>query len=426
MPTPAWSEADFLELWRRIFPREYTRPIEQESDGEGFDPIAAFAAIFAQVDRAIDYTTQRYYLKPHTLQTGDPAAGLGVAAGILTLTRTAPVNFEITLAPGTLLQAFYEDTFGATREGATYEVVDELVMPAGSAGPFALNVQAVQGGFSGNVRAGSVRAFVAQTVAEIEDATIAADLVTVTNAGATDRFLDSHVDRLFVFDTTSPIDVDRETPRRILAASSSTQQITVDAAYAAVGSPAAGRVLAFNDLGITVEQPIALAGGRDAWLDALGDERGLLRRTGETDDAYRSRICELPDTISPGAINRIARRILDPLGIRFILRETRDPATWPGFVYDVDAYDVGTPFDGYVGGCETVAAFVICVSSSIAGEFGAPYDATLLLPNPNAWDVMAYDGYAVDYAAALGALYDQVNAARAAGVCFDIVLDLTL
>ncbi len=68
---------------------------------------------------------------------------------------------------------------------------------------------------------------------------------------------------------------------------------------------------------------------------------------------------------------------------------------------------------------------MICVALSSAGEFGAPYDATLVL-NPNAWDVMAYDGFAIEYAATLGALFDQVNAARAAGVCFDIVLDLAL
>ena len=423
MPTAPWDSSNFLDLWRRLYPRAYTRPLEEESEGEGLDPVAAFAAIWARVDRAIDYTIQRYYLKPHTLQTGEPAAGLGIAAGALTLTRTAPVNFEITLVPGTLLQASYMDTFGTLREGATYEVVTELVMPAGSAGPFSLDVQAVSGGFSGNVREGSIVAFVSQTVAEIDDATIGAGLDTVTNAGTRDSFIDSHVGRYFVFDTTTPIDVDRETPRRIISIGG--QVVTVATPYAAVGIPAPGRVLAFADLGITIEQPDALTGGRDAWLDAIGEERRIFRRNGESDDAYRDRICELPDTISPGAINRIARRILDPLGIRFVLKETRDPNTWPGFIYDESPYDVGTPFDGYVGGCELTTAFVICVALGGQGEFGAPYDATLV-PNPNAWDVMAYDGFAVEYAATLGALYDQINAARAAGVCFDIVLDLAL
>jgi hypothetical protein len=423
MPTPAWTAADFLDLWRRLYPRSYTRPIEEENEGEGLDTIAAFAAIWARVDRAIDYTIQRYYLKPSTLQTGEPAAGLGKAAGTLTLARTAPVNFALTLIVGNRLQAFFTDTFGVEREGALYEVTTELTMPVGSVGPFSLEVQAISGGFSGNVVKGSVRAFVAQTVAEIEDATISAGLTEVTNAGARDPFFDSHVGRYFVFDTTTPIIVDREIPRRITAIGG--QTITVDVAYAVVGVPAAGRVLAFNDLGITVVQPDTLTGGRDAWLDALGEERRIFRRLGESDDAYRDRIAELPDTISPGAINRIARRILDPFGVKFVLKETRDPSTWPGFIYDESAYDVGTPFDGYVGGCEITTAFVLCVGLSAAGEFGAPYDATLV-PNPNAWDVMAFDGFAIEYAAALGALYDQVNAARAAGVCFDIVLDLAL
>lgn len=423
MPTPPWDPADFLDLWRRLYPRAYTRPIEDESEGEGLDPVAAFAAIWARVDRAVDYTLQRYYLKPHTLQTGDPAAGLGVAAGTLTLGRVAPVNFAIELVAGTLLQAFFTDTFGTVREGATYRVTAALTMPSGSVGPFSLEVEAVSGGFSGNVGAGAIQAFVAQSVAEIDDATIEVGLLSVTNAGARDGFLDSHVGRYFVFDTTTPISVDRETPRRIVSIGG--QTVTVDAAYAAVGVPAAGRVLAFNDLGITIEQPDALTGGRDGWLDAIGEERRIFRRSGETDDAYRDRICELPDTISPGAINRIARRILDPLGIKFELKETRDVSTWPGFIYDESPYDVGTPFDGYVGGCELTTSFVICVGLGGQGEFGAPYDATNP-PLPNAWDVMAYDGFAVQYAATLGALYDQVNAARAAGVCFDIVLDLAL
>lgn len=423
MPTPAWTQAQFLDLWRRLFPREYTRPIEEDNEGEGLDAIAAFAAIMAQVDRAIDFTIQRYYLKPHTLQTGDPAAGLGVAAGTLTLTRSAPVNFEIVLEVGTLLQARFVDTFGVTRDGALYQVVTPLTMPSGSLGPFSLEVAALSGGFAGNVVEGSIQAFVAQTVAAIDDATIGGGLDTVTNAGARDVFLDNHVGRYFVFDTTTPINIDRETPRRIISIGG--QTVTVATAYAAVGVPASGRVLAFESLGINVVQPTDLTGGRDGWLDALGDERRIGRRLGESDTAYRDRICTLPDTISPGAINRIARRILDPLGVRFLLKETRDPATWPGFIYDISPFDIGTPFDGYVGGCELTTSFVICVGLSSAGDFGAPYDATLV-PNPNAWDVMAFDGFAIEYAAALGALFDQVNAARAAGVCFDIVLDLAL
>lgn len=424
MPTPAWDPDDFLDLWRRLYPRSYTRPIEDENEGEGLDAIAAFAAIWARVDRAIDYTIQRYYLKPHTLQTGDPAAGLGLAAGTLTLVRTAPVDFEIVLIAGTLLQAFFTDTFGVDREGAVYRVTTELTMPAGSVGPFALEVAAVSGGFSGNVREGSIRAFVAQTTAEIEDASAPVAVPEVTNGGTRDTFLENHVGRYWVFDTTTPIVIDFETPRRIVSVAG--QVATLDSSYGSAVGPADGRVLAFNDMGITVVQPDELAGGRDAWLDALGEERRVFRRLGETDAAYRDRICELPDTISPGAIRRIARRILDPLGIRFVIKETRDPSTWPGFIYDESPYDVGTPFEGYVGGCEITTAFVICVGLSGAGEFGAPYDATLVLPNPNAWDVMAFDGFAIEYAAALGALYAQVNAARAAGVCFDIVLDLAL
>lgn len=425
MPTPAGDKDAFLDLWRRLYPRDYTFDLENERDGEGLDVVSAMAAIFARIDAAIDYTQQRYFLKPHTIQTGDPAAGGAKAAGTLTLTRAAPVNFEIVLIEGTLLQAVFTDSFGQERNGATYRVTSALTMPSGSPGPFSLEVEAVSDGFSGNVPAGTVTAFVAQIEAEIANATIEPGLVTVTNPGGCDQFSADQVGRYFVFDTTVPISVDRETPRRITAVGG--QTITVDVAYAAVGTPANGRVLAFQDLGISIAQPASFTGGTDAWLDAIGNERRVFRRQGELDAPYRDRVCELPDTVSPAAIARIARRILDPLGIKFVIKETRDPLTWPGLILDVDAYDVGTPFtNGYVGGCDITTSFVICVGLGNQGEFGAPYDATTLLPNPNALDVMFYDGAPIAYGAALGSLYAQVNAARAAGVCFDIVLDLSL
>lgn len=56
-------------------------------------------------------------------------------------------------------------------------------------------------------------------------------------------------------------------------------------------------------------------GGRDAALDAHGQDRGLPRLTGETDAVYRTRIRSLPDNISYNAFDRAIRRYLLPYGV---------------------------------------------------------------------------------------------------------------
>jgi len=162
------------------------------------------------------------------------------------------------------------------------------------------------------------------------------------------------------------------------------------------------------------------------------------RVAGESDAVYRQRILDVADIISPGAIERICNRILSPYGIGFRLKETRDPAGLFGHIFDIDnssiqrsrsALDFGSLGDGSVllsEVCGAVRFFIICVGPSGLGEFGAPYDATVNLPNPNALDVMFFDGYALGYAGVLLQLYAAIEAARAAGVCWKLVFDPTL
>jgi hypothetical protein len=60
----------------------------------------------------------------------------------------------------------------------------------------------------------------------------------------------------------------------------------------------------FIDGTITVAQIVDATGGADPMLDGLGADRGVLRRPGENDISYALRIRTLPDTVSPGAIQR--------------------------------------------------------------------------------------------------------------------------
>ena len=103
------------------------------------------------------------------------------------------------------------------------------------------------------------------------------------------------------------------------------------------------------DPSIQVRQIGVTTGGRAASLDQLGADRGITRKTGESDAAYLARCRSLPDTISPDAIDRALTNLLLPLAIPYTVIETSDllyqtcwdaPATAPApydtttFVYD--------------------------------------------------------------------------------------------
>jgi hypothetical protein len=195
----------------------------------------------------------------------------------------------------------------------------------------------------------------------------------------------------------------------------------------------------FADLTLTLEQPLSITGGRHGWLDAIARDRGTSRFLNESDDALRLRLCNLEDIVSPAAILRIAARQLTPLGIGFRLKETRDVDGLRGFVWDlpaslapgrVSAWDFpATDAEAlargevWIGPGHQTRFFVLCVGLSGAGEFGAPYDG----PFPsNAWDLLAFDGFAVMWSTALQAIYTAIERARAAGVAWRLVLDPNL
>jgi len=79
-----------------------------------------------------------------------------------------------------------------------------------------------------------------------------------------------------------------------------------------------------GDTTIQVKQLLPTTGGRDAALDALGQDRGILRLSGESDDKYRARVRVLPDTVSFDAINRAVDSLLRPTGATFDVIETYD------------------------------------------------------------------------------------------------------
>lgn len=99
------------------------------------------------------------------------------------------------------------------------------------------------------------------------------------------------------------------------------------------GSGGAGwRVLSWvDDWGLTVTNVQSPTGGRAAMLDELGLERNIPRAPGESDDAYRARVRDVGDVVTPNAIRRALNRSF--AGYQWCLREV-GYAGLPGFFFD--------------------------------------------------------------------------------------------
>ncbi len=422
MGFPAITKDEFIALWRGLFPRSYTRPIEE--DPQGFDIVSAYAAIFARVAESTNSTAQRLYIRPHSSQTGEPATGGVRASGTLRASNGGAL--PVVIVTGQVVRDVYRDSYGTTRMGDSYAVTADTAIPV--SGTVDLPVRALRVGEHGNVKAESITAFELFGRLELDAPTIGAGaLRTVTITTEEDLFSADLIGRYLTFTGGALAGL----TRRITGVISETSAI-VDADLPA-GSATSATLLEFEDLGITLAQPDALTDGRDPWLDGLGAERSVLRQSGEDDATYARRILTIDDTITPNAILRAVQRVLSPLGIGFTLCEARDPGPTGlgGAAADVTASDVDTmdapgfPPDvlAYSMACGARRFFVIKVDQSGAGEFGnaaGDLPQPPNVPQPGASDFAIPDGFPSDYFAAIAALYEQVDRTRADGVCFEI------
>lgn len=87
------------------------------------------------------------------------------------------------------------------------------------------------------------------------------------------------------------------------------------------------------DWGLEVTNDASPAGGRSAFLDELGGERGVNRSPGEDDDSYRPRVSQVADVVTPNAVRRALNRAL--AGLPWCFREV-GRAELPGWFYDGD------------------------------------------------------------------------------------------
>ena len=416
------TKSELLALWRKIFPRGYTEPIENQAGGQGLDAFAQQAAQFENVAEAANVTTQAYYLRFHSTQTAPPAQGALASVGQLSITRLAPANGPITIIQGTEFIETRRNPDGVVVEGERFRSTADAVFVAGDLGPVLVPVQNTRVGYQGNMPPESITNFALRGTASVAG-TVYPD-GAVGDGGTPDRFTQAMIGQ-YVRITTGP---DFGTfPRRILSVDNLIPGVTraiLDGPALTVGSTPQIEVEEFADLGLSVAQNASTTGGRHGWLDAIGQDRGILRQQNEPDNVYRARLVDLPDVVSPAAILRIAARVFTPLGLSYRLLETRGPGLL-GFIWDESPYDVGDLCSGNVllDANDAVRFFVLCVEIGNQGEFGAPYDTPFA---NNAWDVLAFDGYPVDYLAALGAVYSAIENARAAGIHWTLVRDPNL
>lgn len=75
---------------------------------------------------------------------------------------------------------------------------------------------------------------------------------------------------------------------------------------------------------LAVDQPNAITGAVSPALEILGYDRGLVQRAGETVSAFRQRLLQLPDTVSPDAMIRTIKAVLYPYSVTFQYIETWD------------------------------------------------------------------------------------------------------
>lgn len=424
MPFKPWKISDFIGLFRRLVPDAYSVPMETEAGGQGADPVYGFAAQSTRVSEAINTTQQSYFIFPHSQQTGEPASGPSNAQVTLLVSRTSSAG-TITIPAGTVFVADVLNSDGTILDGEFFISQNDLIFGPGQLGPVVCFCKAERIGYQGNVRAGSIKRFaLLGTIAPKNVAVTGGN--TLVGRPVADRITEAFVGRYFR--VTSGVDANTA-PRRIEAVSSGTTGDQVVFSGPALAFPATINIEIeeWSELGFAVEQPEDAVYGRHASLDAIGEERGVARRSGEPDNDYRPRIASIDDVVSPGAIQRALNRIFIPLGITFEVRETRDPLGFRGFVWDRDPWDFfdiaspGSPV--YVGPNHATRHFLVIIHQGLQGEYGFFYDTTNFPTNAYDTKVLKnfYDGHPVIWESAVRQAVQELNEIKAAGVSFSIV-----
>lgn len=196
----------------------------------------------------------------------------------------------------------------------------------------------------------------------------------------------------------------------------------------------------FKDLGMAITSARHVSLGRDDDLGLIGDGRGIYPSSGETQEAFRTRIFKVPDVISPNALTRVLNRILAPLRLTGHIVDTGDAVT--GFFFDIDALDYYGVGDLYpqnkwhllLSTWEAYGFFFAQVPWVGEGDFGMFFDdgpvyyvADKGLYVGPSFDEGFFDGFSPFAAKNVYTLiYDELRRRKGGGVAFAILPDASL
>lgn len=415
------TKDDYLELWRGVLPSSYTDPIEQSGDGRGFDIPSLQGAIFAHFAENMEVTQQAYFLRRYSGASRAHAGGARKAQGFLSITRAAPTVGGITITAGTIVIATAIDSFGDELQVGRYLVTADTVLSEGNGTAVPLPVVAEYAGYAGNVPAGFSFAFDERGRKSVPSVITSVSKVTElpNPQQAADSFDASMVGRYVRFVGTIG-SLNGSMPRKITSFIAGTEN-SIDFSpplndAGDIGTNVVIEVEEYEDFGISIEQPTALEGGVSASLDAIGVDRGRGRIDTETDEEYREYLANLPDTVSPAAINRILESILLPCGIPFDLAETRDIEGLMGCTWDVHPFDFGqlAPLDKLTGSEYVGQGGVYLNESSFTRFFVISVGCAVIDSTPEVG------------LPCINRAWHAVNDKRAAGVGFLIIKDCSL
>lgn len=271
------------------------------------------------------------------------------------------------------------------------------------------------------------------------------DFVTTENAvfGATD-----------LVSTPSAVNVisvamgyEYNVPGQVITAGSETLPGEINIIKRIVATVSVSDTTPVLDTSMQVRQIVETTGGAAACLDALGEDLLIPRLPLESDVAYKARIREVPDTVSPDAIARGVNKLLAPFGASACLREVGTDLL-PGMFYDAGsstdspqhpernfAFDfdfITRPNDRFkllLNFAEMRGFFLVGVPPIVVSDFGAFYDGTTVdaFPLINPFDVnlpgSVPDGFTTLAGSVYKSISDLVSVKKAFGVGFDVYIE---
>ena len=197
----------------------------------------------------------------------------------------------------------------------------------------------------------------------------------------------------------------------------------------------------WRDLGFTITSIRQVTLGRDDDLGLIGDNRGMYPEPGESEDAFRRRIAQLPDSITPAALTRVLNRLLAPLKLKGRVIDIGDEVH--GFFLDKDAFDYyadptdpfpENPWKLWLDMPEAYGHFYALVPWIAEGDYGVFFDVgpSIYLPDKGlylgpCWD----DGFLSEPDPLLPTpgqtiyknIYREMNRRKLGGVGFTLIPD---